>query len=244
MYVDQHTKRQVNIKMPKFTFLLLLFQFYILLPQCYNFSRQPSTDIISPPPPPNRAQTDFQRSNSTALASSAGITVVFQRTSGRMGRERGATEMATPPHVFFSSSRPQTPHGQCIRSCLRQRRLLQPHIKGHSRFVSPLFQNEAECDVRLIVKFWNVENVFSRVWEFTLWLHFGIWVLHHSMLSFVLSYIRCTFQGKVTRRHIFLHLYVSLYFSLAAFCSLPLFALQSRDIIQFVLIFINLACFR
>ena len=111
-----------------------------------------------------------------------------------MGRERGATEMATPPHVFFSSSRPQTPHGQCIRSCLRQRRLLQPHIKGHSRFVSPLFQNEAECDVRLIVKFWNVENVFSRVWEFTLWLHFGIWVLHHSML---LHAVICVIVHKV-----------------------------------------------
>ena len=102
--------------------------------------------------------------------------------------------MATPPHVFFSSSRPQTPHGQCFRSCLRQRRLLQPHIKGHSRFVSPLFQNEAECDVRLIVKFWNVENVFSRVWESTRWLHFGIWVLHHSML---LHAVICVIVYKV-----------------------------------------------
>ena len=93
--------------------------------------------------------------------------------------------MATPPHVptcFFSSSRPQTPHGQCNRSCLRHRSLLQPHIESHSCFFLPLFQNEAECHVQLIVKVWNLENVFPRVWEFMRWLHFGIWVLHHRIL--------------------------------------------------------------
>ena len=94
-----------------------------------------------------------------------------------MWRERGAKEMATPPHVLVLRLLTVS-----VTGCLRQRRLLQPHIKSHSRFVLPLFQNEAECDVRLIVKFWNLENVFSRVWEFTRWLQFGIWVLHHSML--------------------------------------------------------------
>ena len=99
-----------------------------------------------------------------------------------------------------------------VTGCLRQRRLLQPHIESHSHFVMPLFQNEAECDVRLIVKFWNLENVFSRIWEFTRWLHFGIWVLpethkglktsygflvlHHSMLLHAVIcviVVKCTF---------------------------------------------------
>ena len=59
--------------------------------------------------------------------------------------------MATPPHVFSPLL-----VLRLLTVSVTGRRLLQPHIKSHSRFVLPLFQNQAECDVRLIVKFWNL----------------------------------------------------------------------------------------
>ena len=64
----------------------------------------------------------LRSSYTQATQFSAGFTVLIERSSGRMGRERGVTPAFLL--MFFAFSCSQTPHGQCNRSnrsCLRRR---------------------------------------------------------------------------------------------------------------------------